>query len=160
MHKHHQLVTRRPCGNGYSVEPILSEQEFTHWLTLGEREIPESEKSTLGPRVSAYDGALLEEFFATLPERITFWTRTRDGQLAKNRASSEDDGERVGTSEIAAYKTTRSSFPSMVISASTSLRSRCATASTLRDGTGTLHTKHRATPRCRRFTRQSRSSSF
>jgi hypothetical protein len=87
----------------FYVDPVLSEREFTDWLTLSKREIPEGDRNDLTHRVAAYDGALLDEFFETLPERISFWARARDREIAKNQALFAGSGERVGTSEIGCY---------------------------------------------------------
>jgi hypothetical protein len=72
------------------VEPVLSESEFGRWLTERQRHIPDGDHDSVGERVAAYDAALLDEFFAALPERIRFWANVRDR-------------ETVGGSEIASY---------------------------------------------------------
>lgn len=86
-------ATERP--GVYHAEPVLAEVEMTHWLTLDQRDIPEEPEDTLGARVSAYDGALLDEFFATVNERRAWsevprplparWARIRSSTPAASR---------------------------------------------------------------------------
>jgi hypothetical protein len=133
MYENSQLVTKRPTGHAgsYYVDPFLSEREFTRWLTLAQRQIPKGDQDDAMDRVAAYHGALLDEFFATLPQRIAFWVSALEEERAKVRAREEvrtgeealakrdhvasvaespiapplfsGNGETVGTSDSAAY---------------------------------------------------------
>jgi hypothetical protein len=120
-----QLVTHHPTEmpGVFYTDPVLSEREFTRWLTLDQRQIPEGNQDEAGDRVASYDGGLLDEFFATLPARTAFWVKAREEALTKVKARREavarrhshavppplvapfpvGDGETVGTSNIAAY---------------------------------------------------------
>ena len=82
-------AARGPCD---PAEPALSEREFSMWLTRAQRKIPEGE-GEIGERVAAYDGGLLTEFFASLPERIAFWEQ----MLASL------DARTVGAGQVSAY---------------------------------------------------------
>jgi hypothetical protein len=104
------------------MDPVVSEAEFTRWLTLDHRSIPkgdgpDSENDAL-ERIAAYDGALLEEFFATLPERAAFWSEmlvSLRAKLVRERETSADTPtvagmplppvpiDTVGTHSIATY---------------------------------------------------------
>jgi hypothetical protein len=92
-----KLVSQRPTERPsiYEQQPVLCEREFTTWLTSGRREIPDGPEDTLGDRVSAYDGALLDEFLATLNARIDFWTNVTQ--------THREDRRTVGMCNIASY---------------------------------------------------------
>ena len=99
-----RLVTRRPTTRPgvYTEDPVLFERDFGHWLTLDQREIPDGPKDTVVDRVSAYDGALLDEFLATLNARIAFWVNVGDAYRRKEAAMGRY-WPTVGMGEIAAY---------------------------------------------------------
>jgi hypothetical protein len=96
---HHHLAGRPGV---YSVEPVLSELEFTRRLTLDQRRIPEGDADVMD-RVATYDATLLDEFFTTLPDRVEFWAAAREEAIAKKEALFGGNGETIGTSEIASY---------------------------------------------------------
>jgi hypothetical protein len=100
-----RLVTQRPTERpgGYHRDRVLSEREFTRWLTLGQREIPEGPKDTGGDRVSAYQGGLLDEFFATVHARIAFWLNAREAWRAKHAARTGGNGQTAGKGDITLY---------------------------------------------------------
>ena len=77
------------------VDQFLSEWEFNVLATAGQRDEIPGRKSI--ENVIAHDGVLLDEFFATLPERIAFWTERC------NALWDAHDDVRVGEVQIAAY---------------------------------------------------------
>jgi hypothetical protein len=89
------LEPRPQAGCFEPADPILSEREFIPRLRFGAHET----------YISVEDDycALLNEFFITLPERIAFWAKARNDEIARNVAVFGGDGENDLTNEIYEY---------------------------------------------------------